>query len=127
MLFNGENIFGVAQRQQGPFTSFRTMQRRIPGISGIRMYRLGDEVLQFVVTGILTGNSLLNLRANYNAAQSYIDGLLYTFIDTAGIAYNNCTLNDYRQTGPIQRVDAADGVTHIVQISATIIQCAPGT
>ena len=120
VLFARKDIFGTPVSVTGPVKAIRTQRESLPGVNGVRIYRLGEDTRTWSVRGRLTALSLQKLISLLEFGQSYQNGKLYQFQDSSGLKYDNCMLNDFRASSP--RTWSSAGYT--IQIQATVEQVA---
>jgi hypothetical protein len=126
ILFAGLPIFGAQTRQQGPNQAYRSLQETLPGVNGVRVYRMGAGVRTWRVSGRLSYTTKAALGAAINAALFYQNGLMYSFTDTYGTVYTNCLLSDVAPEGEPQACIFANGLSGYTQrISATVTWTTP--
>lgn len=125
-LFNGRAIFGSPTSQTGPEGSYRAQDEQLPGVDGVRVYRLGRNPELWRIRGRLTAGSLELVRQAASLGKTYVDGNLYNFTDSSGHVYKNCQLMSFTPVGPyegIQLPSNAGGVT--VEVDAVVRWVAP--
>lgn len=125
-LFGGAAIFGFPTRQSGPTGSFRAQEEQLPGVSGVRIYRLGREPEVWRIRGRLTAGNLASLASLVSAGKSYCDGFLYVFTDSGGRTYPNSQLMHFNPVGDYEGCTLADGTSAVtVEIDAMVRWVAP--
>lgn len=125
MTFNGASIFGTQPSQNGPTRPYRSQDAQLPGVDGLRTYRLGKGVKTWVVSGRLTATTLALVTGLVEAGIAFVNGQLHTFVDVGGTAYLNCQLTEFRQIGRYESGTQDGNSIVTVRISATIRQLTP--
>jgi len=127
MLFDSKNIFGDQARQSGPQSSYRAQDEQLPGVDGVRSYRLGAEPRAWTVTGRLWASSMEKLGQLVDSYAGYVNGRVYDFRDSYGVDRPNCQLQAFDPIGPILYADVAGAVGYTVQVQARIRQLSRAT
>lgn len=125
MTFNGLNLFGTQQGYRGPTISYRTQDEELPGVDGVRSYRLGKSTRNWLLRGRLTSTTLAGLTNLIQAGQALNNGAVYTFVDLGGISWTNCQMTVFEPLEPPQPCFTGAGSSFTVRIQAAIRQLAP--
>lgn len=125
-LFNNKPIFGITTRQSGPTGDYRAQEEQLPGVDGVRLYRLGRNPEVWRVRGRIVGLSLEDVRRLIGNGKIFVDGQVYNFTDSSGHIYNNCQLVSFNPTGDYEGIDLPNGTGGVtVEVDAVVRWIAP--
>ena len=124
--FGGKNVFGIAQKVQGPFLAIATQSSTLPGVDGERLYSLGKRNQTWTVRGRLVSVSLNELDKAIRLGQSLMDGAVHNFGDgRRGTQIKNCQMVDYRPVGAVEPVLYGGAYQYTTEVVATVKCLAP--
>lgn len=126
VTFNSVSLFGSQfTKVAGPVAGYRAQRSQLPGVNGVRLYRLGKEPRVWTVRGRLIAATAASLESAVIAAGDYINGNLYTFA-TAAASYTNCRLTSFVEIGRRQTIILPNGSgAATVEVQGTIEQVTP--
>ena len=128
VTFNGTNLFDSlypCSKVEGPTKTYRAQISQMPGVSGARVYDIGDSWRDFTATGRLIGYNKSILASIIANNQNLQNGTVGTFVGDQGVSYPNCLLMEYQPIGPMVPILFAGVQQWTVEIRASVRWLAP--
>src|SRR4051812_47674587 len=100
-LFNGTAIFGICTKEDIGDQAYRALKSALPGVDGVRVYRMGKGTQIFTIEGRLVATTRAGLSAAIQGANALRNGVLHAYTAADGTNYANCLLNSFTTTSHV--------------------------